>query len=126
MSKVHTLTTLKDQEENEVEKLLTKATNVIKFFIKENDDLKHESYRNKVCADMYKSYYLKLETKLENSFEDIAKLNGKLNDITTTTKSKTSEKFFDENFFKAYARNLSDDDKKKMEAEIMSSFKPKY
>jgi hypothetical protein len=126
MSNVHTLTTVKEGEENKVKKALTQATNLVKFFIKETDELKQESYTNKSYADEYKSYCVDLETKLENCMSENTKLKGKLNDITTATTATTSEKFFDENFFKAYARTLSDEDRKKIEADVKSKVKRKY
>jgi hypothetical protein len=126
MSNVHTLTTVKDVEENNVKKTMTQAVNLVKFFIKENDELKHESYTNKSYADEYKSYCNDLEMKLENCISENTKLKGKLNDIATATSATTSEKFFDENFFKAYAKNLSEEDRKKIEADVKSKVKRKY
>ena len=104
MTNVHTPTTVKEGEENNAKKTMTQAVNLVKFFIKENDELKHEGYTNKSYADEYKSYCNDLETKLENCISENNKLKGKLDDITAATSATTSEKFFDENFLRPAQR----------------------
>jgi hypothetical protein len=91
MTNVHTLTAPEEGEENVVENALTRSETVIKFLIKENYELKVESYRNKLYADEYKSYCNDLETKLDNCVLENTKLKSKLNDISTAASAAISE-----------------------------------
>ena len=94
MTDVRGLTTQNEVEAyevNVVENALTRAETVIKFLIKENDELKIESYTNKVYADEYKSYCNDLETKLDNCMLENSILKSKLNYIYTAASAAISE-----------------------------------
>ena len=126
MSNIHTITSTKQKEEISTKEMILKASKLAKFLIKENDELLVESTKNQLIANEYKSYSQDLEIKHENSLNEIKKLKTKLEDISKVTTESSSEKFFDDDFFKAYSRSLPEERKKQLESEVKSMVIRKY